>query len=83
MQWIVEDFPVLSSGNRYILFLTASPIAGEFYPVGAPQGVFTVSAGNQVNSYVTGPLEGIPVHDVPLDQVIQAVQSAPEVTVAP
>jgi hypothetical protein len=70
---VTSDFPILSEGARYILFLTPSPIPGQWYPVGAPQGVFTITADGHVNTY-TG--QGLQIHNATLDQVIAAIQAA-------
>lgn len=71
---VESDFPILTSGVRYLLFLTPSPIAGQWYPVGATQGVFPVTGDGKVNMYSD---VGIPVHDLPLDAVINAELMAP------
>ena len=71
---IVEsDFPILPSPGKYLLFLTPSPIAGQWYPVGAPQGVFPITPDGKVNAYTNA---GIPVRGVSLEQVVAAEQSA-------
>ncbi len=81
---VADEFPLLSPGTRYLLFLTLSPIAGQWYPVGAFQGAFTVSTDGRVNSFVPGGTAGgINVHDQPLDKVIQAVLAAPALKVSP
>lgn len=69
-RWIVEDFPLLNIGSRYILYLTPSPYAVEFYPVGAPQGVFVVNTNSSVSSLTA---VGLSVKDVPLSTFIQEV----------
>jgi hypothetical protein len=70
---VTSDFPILSAGTRYLLFLTPSPIRGQWYPAGAPQGVFSVTAGGRVNMY-TG--QGLQIHNAALDQVVAAVRAA-------
>ena len=72
-RWEVEDFPLLQIGSHYILFLTASPIPTELYPVGAPQGVFVVDKNNNVSSLNE---EGLPVESIPLNTFVQEVLSA-------
>ena len=71
---VESDFPILTQGTRYLLFLTPSPIPGQWYPVGAPQGVFPISGDAKVNMYTD---VGVPVHDLPLNQVIGTIQAAP------
>jgi hypothetical protein len=70
---VISNFPILSAGTRYLLFLTPSPISGQWYPVGAPQGVFSVAADGRVNMY-TG--KGLQIHNAALDQVITKIQAA-------
>ncbi|HCI79270.1 MAG TPA: hypothetical protein DHW02_06245, partial [Ktedonobacter sp.] len=69
-QWIVDDFPLLKIGSRYILYLTPSPYGAEFYPVGAPQGVFVVNANTSVSSFTP---VGVQVKDVPLNTFAQEI----------
>ena len=75
---VISDFPILSAGTRYLLFLTPSPIPGQWYPVGAPQGVFTIAASGLANMYSD---QGIQIHDAVLDQIVATIQAAaPEAT---
>ena len=79
-----EDFPLLTVGGRYLLFLTPSPLSGEYYPVGAPQGVFAVTADGHVNSFSAVAAQiGVPVSGATLDQIIQLIQAAPALDVTP
>jgi hypothetical protein len=80
---VADEFPLLSPGTRYLLFLTPSPLSGQWYPVGAFQGVFTVSADGMVNSLVGGTAGGMTVKDMALSEVVQAVQAAPAMNVSP
>ncbi len=78
------DFPLLTSGDRYLLFLTPSPIAGQYYTVGAPQGVFRIDPDGLANSFTDEAAQiGVSVHGLPLDRLISAVQAAPAVSAAP
>lgn len=70
---VKSDFPILHSPGRYLLFLTPSPIAGQWYPVGAPQGVFPITPDGEVNAYTDA---GIAVRSVPLAQIVAAERSA-------
>ncbi len=72
-KWYSEEFPLLQIGSRYILFLTPSPDPAVLYPVGAPQGVFTVSASNAVNSFSE---VGVLVNNVAFDTFVKDIQSA-------
>ena len=72
-QWVLQDFPLLQISSRYILFLTTGQNPGEFYPVGAPQGVFVVGSNNQVNSLTR---EGLSVTNAPFNTFLQEVESA-------
>ncbi len=72
-RWYSEDFPLLQISVRYILFLTPSLDPAVLYPVGAPQGVFTVSASNTVSSFSE---VGVLVKGVPLDTFVKEIQSA-------
>jgi hypothetical protein len=84
VQEVVSQFPSLQSGERYLLFLTPSPFPGEFYPVGAFQGVFTVSADGLVNNVSqAASATGVSVHDVPLDQVQESIRTAPALDASP
>ena len=77
-RWIVENFPSLTIGTRYVLFLTPSLNPGVFYPVGAPEGIYPVSTGGAVNSFTTEAAHmGIAIQNVALDLFLQHVQAAP------
>lgn len=79
-EWIMEDFPLFKVGERYLLFLTPSPYAGELYPTGAFEGAFKVDAQNKVNSYAPDEAAkgvGVNVHDLPLAMFENNVNQAP------
>ncbi len=82
--WNSDDFPLLTKDGHYLLFLTPSPSPAEFYPVGAPQGIFTVSAAGRVSAYnAVAAQVGVAVQDAPLEQIMQAVVAAPAARVTP
>ena len=76
-QWIMDGFPLLKIGTRYVLFLTPSLTLNVFYTVGAPQGVFLTNTNGEVDS-LAGPNipTGVAVQHVALATFIQNVQSA-------
>lgn len=81
-QWVEDEFPLLASGHQYILFLTPALSAGEFYPVGAYQGVFVMNPDGTVDSVTRGPQRvGVQVHGMPLAQFVSSVQAAPLIPV--
>lgn len=81
----VDQFPVLQPGQRYLLFLTPSePFPGEFYPVGAFQGVFPISQNGRVNPFSPAATSiGVPVRDMPLTDVVNAIHGARALNVTP
>ncbi len=77
---ISEDFPLLTTGQRYLLFLVLSEVPGEFYPTGSFQGVFSVNAEGGVNPFTAdGGTLGVPVHNAPLAQTLLEIQMTPDV----
>jgi len=82
--WNMEGFPLLTPGSRYLLFLTPSPVSGQFYPVGGPQGAFPVSATGAASSYSEDAATvGMSLHGRAIDQVIQDIQDAPDMAARP
>lgn len=82
--WSSTDFPLLTPGQRYLLFLTPSLLQDQYYPVGAPQGVFSVTLDGRVNSYSAVVARvGVSVQDAAVEPLIQEVRMAAEVTTAP
>jgi len=83
--WQLDGFPLLTSGSRYLLFLTPTLVTpGQFYPVGGPMGTFKVDTDGHVNAYSPEVAQiGVSVPSAPLDQVIQALTAAPTVATTP
>jgi hypothetical protein len=85
-RWISRDFPALQIGGHYLLFLTPGQNTGQYYPVGAFQGVFAIDVHQSVNPYTADAAHlgvGASISDVPLDQFVQSIQLAPAVSVGP
>jgi len=75
-QWVMDGFPLLKIGTRYVLFLTPSLTPNVFYTVGAPQGVFVTNANGEVDSLTEPNIQtGVSVQHVALATFIQNVQA--------
>lgn len=80
-QVVADDIPPMTIGERYLLFLVPDVLdPSKYYIVGAHQGGFHVGTDNAVNSLAQDAAgTGLPIHDVPLDQVIQLIKVAPDI----
>lgn len=74
----MRDYPLFEVGARYLLFLVPDDQhSGEYYTVGAYQGVFPISAGGSVRSLVQDSSStAFIVHDTVLSAVLTAIASA-------
>ena len=81
----IQDFPLLTPGTRYLLFLTpAVVVPDQFYPVGAPRGVFTISPDDMVDSYNVAAVEiGVAVRGIPLEQLTTTIHATTALDVRP
>lgn len=83
-KWRDDEFPPLTSGARYVLFLTPALSQGEYYTVGAYQGVFAVDSNGDVTSFTkvtTGGFQiGVPVQAMSLAGFIHQVQATAAVS---
>lgn len=73
----MDSFPVFSRGARYLLFLTPALAAGEYYPVGAFQGAFSIDASGLARSYSAESAQtGVYINGTPLATMIRNIQTA-------
>ena len=81
----IQDFPLLTPGTRYLLFLTpAVVVPDQFYPVGALRGVFTISPDDMVDSYNDAAAEiGVAVRGTPLEQLTATIRATTALDVRP
>lgn len=81
----LQDFPLLTPGTRYLLFLTpAGVVPAQFYPVGALCGVFTISPDDMVDSYNDAAAEiGVAVRGLPLAQLTATIHATQALDVRP
>ena len=81
----IQDFPLLTPGIRYLLFLTpAIVVPDQFYPVGALRGVFTISPDGVVDSYNDAAADiGVAVKAIPLEQLTATVHATIALDVRP
>ncbi|HZS76637.1 MAG TPA: hypothetical protein VFA41_08475 [Ktedonobacteraceae bacterium] len=77
VQYVFDEFPLLSIGAHYWVFLTPSEEPGVFYPVGAYQGVFFIDTNNTVSALTTIPGgAGVQIHQLTESQFIRDTQAA-------
>jgi len=81
----IQDFPLLTPGTRYLLFLTpAVVVPAQFYPVGALCGVFTISPDDLVDSYNDAAADiGVAVRGIPLEPLTATIHATTALDVRP
>jgi hypothetical protein len=75
--WVEDTWPLPVIGDRYLLFLTPALRSGVYFPVGAYQGVFHVTRGDQVQPIMPDiPALNALTEGTTLETVLEAIRAA-------